>query len=184
MKVLVTIVDGMRPDALKNVENYEALIGKLEDEIDYLQTKISTENQDITVTKNGYFSKMTDKMFKVGIIGAGWIAEKMAAALASLEDYCVYAIASRSIEKAQAFAERWNVAEAYGSYEEMVADEQVDLVYIATPHSHHFPHAMFWLRRHLQLIQLRHRSLSKQHIAKDCSSQRPSGPDTCRFPTK
>lgn len=88
---------------------------------------------------------MTDKMFKVGIIGAGWIAEKMAAALASLEDYCVYAIASRSIEKAQAFAERWNVAEAYGSYEEMVADEQVDLVYIATPHSHHFPHAMLAL---------------------------------------
>ena len=84
-------------------------------------------------------------MFKVGIIGAGWIAEKMAAALAPLEDYCVYAIASRSIEKAQSFAERWNVAKAYGSYEEMVADEEVDLVYIATPHSHHFPHAMLAL---------------------------------------
>ena len=85
-------------------------------------------------------------MFKVGIIGAGWIAEKMAAALAPLEDYCVYAIASRSIEKAQSFAERWNVAKAYGSYEEMVADEEVDLVYIATPHSHHFPHAMLALK--------------------------------------
>lgn len=85
-------------------------------------------------------------MFRVGIIGAGWIAEKMAAALAPLEDYCVYAIASRSIEKAQSFAERWNVAKAYGSYEEMVADEEVDLVYIATPHSHHFPHAMLALK--------------------------------------
>ena len=85
-------------------------------------------------------------MFKVGIIGAGWIAEKMAAALAPLEDYCVYAIASRSIEKAQSFAERWNVAKAYGSYEEIVADEEVDLVYIATPHSHHFPHAMLALK--------------------------------------
>lgn len=85
-------------------------------------------------------------MFKVGIIGAGWIAEKMAAALAPLEDYCVYAIASRSIEKAQSFAERWKVAKAYGSYEEMVADEEVDLVYIATPHSHHFPHAMLALK--------------------------------------
>lgn len=89
---------------------------------------------------------MISKMFKVGIIGAGWIAEKMAAALAPLEDYCVYAIASRSIEKAQSFAERWNVAKAYGSYEEMVADEEVDLVYIATPHSHHFPHAMLALK--------------------------------------
>lgn len=81
-------------------------------------------------------------MFKVGIIGAGWIAEKMTAALAPLDDYCVYAIASRSIDKAKSFAERWGVEKAYGSYEEMVADKDVDLVYIATPHSHHFPHAM------------------------------------------
>lgn len=81
-------------------------------------------------------------MFKVGIIGAGWIAEKMAAALAPLDDYCVYAIASRSIDKAKSLAERWGVEKAYGSYEEMVADKDVDLVYIATPHSHHFPHAM------------------------------------------
>lgn len=81
-------------------------------------------------------------MFKVGIIGAGWIAEKMAAALAPLEDYCVYAIASRSIDKAKSFAERWDVEKAYGSYEDMVTDKDVDLVYIATPHSHHFPHAM------------------------------------------
>lgn len=81
-------------------------------------------------------------MFKVGIIGAGWIAEKMVAALAPLDDYCVYAIASRSIDKAKSFAERWGVEKAYGSYEEMVADKDVDLVYIATPHSHHFPHAM------------------------------------------
>lgn len=84
-------------------------------------------------------------MFKVGIIGAGWIAEKMAEALAPLEDYCVYAIASRSIKKATEFAGRWNIPKAYGSYEDMVKDNDVDLVYIATPHSHHFPHAMLAL---------------------------------------
>ena len=84
-------------------------------------------------------------MFKLGIIGAGWIAEKMAAALAPLEDYCVYAIASRSIAKAEAFAKKWNVPKAYGSYEEMVSDPDVDLVYIATPHSHHHAHAMLAL---------------------------------------
>lgn len=84
-------------------------------------------------------------MFKVGIIGAGWIADKMAEALSPLSDYCVYAIASRSLEKAAAFAERWNVQKAYGSYEEMLEDKDVDLVYIATPHSHHFPHAMLAL---------------------------------------
>ena len=84
-------------------------------------------------------------MFKVGIIGAGWIADKMAEALAPLNDYCVYAIASRSLEKAEAFANTWNIQKAYGSYEELVADKDVDLVYIATPHSHHFPHTMLAL---------------------------------------
>ena len=84
-------------------------------------------------------------MFRLGIIGAGWIAEKMAEALAPAEDYCVHAIASRSIEKAEEFAGRWNIPKAYGSYEEMVKDKDIDLVYIATPHSHHFPHAMLAL---------------------------------------
>lgn len=84
-------------------------------------------------------------MFRVGIIGAGWIADKMAEALAPAKDMCVYAIASRSIEKAQEFADRWNIEKAYGSYEEMVADPAVDLVYIATPHSHHFQHSMLAL---------------------------------------
>lgn len=81
-------------------------------------------------------------MFKVGIIGAGWIADKMAEALSPLKDYCVYAIGSRSLAKAREFADRWNLQKAYGSYEEVVADSDVDLIYIATPHSHHYQHAM------------------------------------------
>lgn len=91
-------------------------------------------------------------MFKLGIIGAGWIADKMAEALAPLDDYCVYAIASRSLEKAKAFAGKWNIPKAYGSYEEMVADKDVDLVYIATPHSHHFPHAMLALENNKPVL--------------------------------
>lgn len=84
-------------------------------------------------------------MFRLGIIGAGWIAEKMAQALAPLHDIEAYAIASRSIDKAQAFAREHNIPKAYGSYEEMVADPDIDLVYIATPHSHHFEHTMLAL---------------------------------------
>ena len=84
-------------------------------------------------------------MFKVGIIGAGWIAHKMAEALRPLKDVEVHAIASRSIEKAKSFADEWNIPKAYGSYEEMVSDDSVDLVYIATPHSHHYQHAMLAL---------------------------------------
>ena len=84
-------------------------------------------------------------MFRIGIIGAGWIAEKMAQALAPIKDIEVYAIASRSIQKAESFAKEYNIPKAYGSYAEMVTDPQVDLVYIATPHSHHFEHSMLAL---------------------------------------
>ena len=77
---------------------------------------------------------------RVGIIGAGWIAHKMAQALAPLKEAEVLAIASRSQEKAQEFADEYGIAKAYGSYEELVSDADVDLVYIATPHSHHYQH--------------------------------------------
>lgn len=74
----------------------------------------------------------------VGIIGAGWIAEKAAITLNGLADCECYAIASRSIDKAEAFCEKWKMIRAYGSYSELIADADVDLVYVATPHSHHF----------------------------------------------
>jgi len=84
-------------------------------------------------------------MFKVGIIGAGWIAEKMAQALAPLEEIETYAIASRSAEKAESFARKHNIPKSYGSYEAMLADPDIDLVYIATPHSHHYAHSLLAL---------------------------------------
>lgn len=78
---------------------------------------------------------------KIGIIGAGWIADKMAEALTGLDPTMKYAIASRDICRAQEFARRWGFAKAFGSYRDMVEDPDVDLVYVATPHSHHFQHA-------------------------------------------
>ena len=84
-------------------------------------------------------------MFRIGIIGAGWIARKMCRAIAPFTDMEIYAIASRTLEKAEAFAAEHNIRKAYGSYEEMVSDPAVDLVYIATPHSHHYDHAMLAL---------------------------------------
>ena len=79
-----------------------------------------------------------DGQLRVGIIGAGWIAEKAAITLNGLTDCEAYAIASRSMEKADAFAETWKMRKAYGSYAELIADPSVDLVYVATPHSHHY----------------------------------------------
>ena len=80
----------------------------------------------------------TDGIMRVGIVGAGWIAEKAAITLNGLKECECYAIGSRSLEKAEAFAAKWTVAKAYGSYIELIADEDVDLIYVATPHSHHF----------------------------------------------
>ena len=81
---------------------------------------------------------INDGQLRVGIIGAGWIAEKAAITLNGLADCEAYAIASRSKEKADAFAEKWKVKKAYGSYSELIADPSVDLVYVGTPHSHHY----------------------------------------------
>ena len=74
----------------------------------------------------------------VGIIGAGHIAEKAAWTLKVMDDMQCLAVGSRSLEKAQAFADKYGIPRAYGSYADLLADPDVDLVYIATPHSHHF----------------------------------------------
>ena len=79
-----------------------------------------------------------DGQLRVGIIGTGWIAEKAAITLNGLANCEAYAIASRSKEKAEAFAEKWKIRKAYGSYSELIADPSVDLVYVGTPHSHHY----------------------------------------------
>ena len=79
-----------------------------------------------------------DGILRVGIIGTGWIAEKTAITLNGLADCEAYAVGSRSIEKAEAFAAKWGIAKAYGSYAELIADKDVDLVYVGTPHSHHY----------------------------------------------
>ena len=75
---------------------------------------------------------------RVGIIGTGWIAEKAAITLAGLTMCEAYAVGSRSQEKADEFARKWNVKKAYGSYAELMADPEGDLVYVGTPHSHHY----------------------------------------------
>ena len=77
---------------------------------------------------------------KIGIIGAGGMSATMSRTLARLGSVERYAVASRSEEKAKDFAEEFGFAKYYGSYDELIADGEVGLVYVATPHSHHFGH--------------------------------------------
>ncbi|MDO5736448.1 MAG: Gfo/Idh/MocA family oxidoreductase [Propionibacteriaceae bacterium] len=72
-----------------------------------------------------------------GIIGAGWIANTMAADFPLVRNAELTAIASRKVGKAQALATKHRVPKAYGSYMELLDDPDIDVVYIATPHPHH-----------------------------------------------
>ena len=82
------------------------------------------------------------KMYKWGILGAARIADKFAEGLKILPNAEQYAIASRSRERAEAFKERHGFVKAFGSYEEMLADPELDVVYIATTNNLHFEHTM------------------------------------------
>ena len=77
-------------------------------------------------------------MLRVGIVGTGWIAEKAAITLRGLAECEAYAVGSRTQERAEAFAKEWGIPKACGSYAELINDPNVDLVYVGTPHSHHY----------------------------------------------
>lgn len=84
--------------------------------------------------------------FKVGILGAGHIAEVVADTLVKLDSFEPYAIASRDLEKAKTFGEKFGCTKCYGSYEELCGDPDVELIYIATPHSHHAEQALMCMK--------------------------------------
>jgi predicted dehydrogenase len=90
--------------------------------------------------------------FRVGIMGAGKIAGVMANTLKETKGVTCYAIGSRSIENANKFAAEHGIKKAYGSYEELVNDPKVDLVYVATPHSEHYKNVMLCLSAHKHVI--------------------------------
>lgn len=73
-----------------------------------------------------------------GIMGTGRIAHTFAEAVNYVEDACLYAAASRTEEKAKAFADKFSSEKYYASYEELVQDENIDIIYIATPMSCHY----------------------------------------------
>ena len=77
-------------------------------------------------------------MLRFAILGAGSIARTMADTVNGMKgEIEPYAIAARDKNRAEAFRKQYGFAVSYGSYEEMLADPMVDLVYIAVPHSHH-----------------------------------------------
>jgi len=85
------------------------------------------------------------KNYRWGILGCGKIAQKMATALLRTERAELYAVASSSFDRAEEFKSRFGAQKAYASYEELANDPGVDIIYIATPHSHHYIHTRLCL---------------------------------------
>ena len=84
-------------------------------------------------------------MMKFAILAPGNIAHSMARAVSEIEKIECYAVASRDYGRAAKFAREWGFEKAHGSYEELAQDPQVELVYVASPHSHHYEHAKLCL---------------------------------------
>jgi predicted dehydrogenase len=87
---------------------------------------------------------MTTSSLRWGILGTGGIAALQTSDLLA-NGFTVTAVGSRSQESADAFAAKWSIAAAHGSYEALVADPDVDAVYVATPHPFHHEHALLAL---------------------------------------
>lgn len=82
-------------------------------------------------------SEAASGMIKWGILGTGWIAEQFAADLKHASNGELYAIGSRTEESARKFADKFEAPVAYGSYEALANDPNVDAIYVATPHPFH-----------------------------------------------
>lgn len=92
------------------------------------------------------------KKYKWGILTAGKMSAKFVKALKLLDNVELCAVASRDREKAEKFAAEFGFRKSYSSYEDLAKDPEVDIIYIASPHSHHFEHTMLCLRNGKHVI--------------------------------
>ena len=92
------------------------------------------------------------RLYKWGIMAPGKMATKFTNGLKLLEKAELYAIGSRDLTRAEKFANEHGFKKYYGSYEELAGDKEIDVIYIASPHSEHFNHAMLCLKNKKAVI--------------------------------
>lgn len=95
---------------------------------------------------------LKNRKIRWGIIGLGGIANKFATDLLTVEDSELYAVASRTQDKADDFAKKFNATKAYSSYEDLANDSNVDAVYIATPHVFHKENTLLCLKNGIAVL--------------------------------
>ena len=92
------------------------------------------------------------KTINWGIIGLGSIAHKFATDLLTVDGAKLYAVASRSQDKANAFASKYSATKAFDSYEALAKDKNIDAVYIATPHALHKENSLLCLEHGIAVL--------------------------------
>jgi predicted dehydrogenase len=113
------------------------------------------------------------KSYNWAILGCGKIAKKFSLELKGLPNANLYATASRNIENAKSFANEFGFEKAYGSYVEMVKDPNVDVVYIATPHTLHLEHTLLCLQHKKAVLCEKAFAINKKEVQQmiDASKQ-------------
>ncbi len=106
------------------------------------------------------------KTYNWGILGTGNIAHKFTRALMLLDNANLYAVGSRDAGRAADFASGFGFSKYYGSYEEMVADPGVEIVYISSPHSHHLEHTLLALRNGKHVLCEKPMSITAMEVVK------------------
>jgi len=92
------------------------------------------------------------KKYKWGILAPGKMSAKYTRGIKLLKNAELYAVGSRDLQRAILFAKDYGFTKYYGSYEELAADPRLEIVYIASPHSHHFEHTMLCLKNGKHVI--------------------------------
>jgi predicted dehydrogenase len=92
------------------------------------------------------------KKYKWGILAPGKMSAKFTRGLMLLENAELYAVGSRDYRRAQDFAQEFGFKKHYGSYEDLASDKELDIIYIASPHSHHMEHTLLCLKNKKAVI--------------------------------
>jgi predicted dehydrogenase len=92
------------------------------------------------------------KKYRWGILAPGKMSAKFTKGLKLLDNAELHAVASRDLSRAERFRDDLGYKIAYGSYAELAADPDVDIIYVASPHSHHYEHVMLCLRNNKAVI--------------------------------
>jgi predicted dehydrogenase len=86
------------------------------------------------------------RIYKWGILAPGKMSAKFTKGLKLLNNVELYAVGSRDKSRAEQFASEYGFKKSFGSYEELAEDPEVDIIYIASPHSHHLEHTLLCLK--------------------------------------